>query len=143
MNFIKGLVTPPVQFPQNPQEQNQVGGGMQWSQGTRTQAQAQGVAPSASSSDAKPRSCNTTSSRSRSSPRTLLTMLEENKVITRQQFEATKNRLDMMDGTIDNQLIAIEPCATRANDFAHIAAEFPSARRPYHSRTEGAPKCER
>jgi hypothetical protein len=35
--------------------------------------------------------------------RTLLTMLEEAKVVTREQFEATKNRLDMLDGKLDDR----------------------------------------
>ena len=35
--------------------------------------------------------------------RTLLTMLEENKVVTREQFDATKNRLDMLDGKLDDR----------------------------------------
>ena len=35
--------------------------------------------------------------------RTLLTMLEENKVVTRAQFDATKNRLDMLDGKLDDR----------------------------------------
>jgi hypothetical protein len=35
--------------------------------------------------------------------RTLLTMLEEAKVVTRAQFDATKNRLDMLDGKLDDR----------------------------------------
>lgn len=35
--------------------------------------------------------------------RTLLTMLEESKVVTREQFDATKNRLDMLDGKLDDR----------------------------------------
>lgn len=35
--------------------------------------------------------------------RTLLTMLEEAKVVTREQFEATKHRLDMLDGKLDDR----------------------------------------
>jgi hypothetical protein len=35
--------------------------------------------------------------------RTLLTMLEENKVVTREQFDATKTRLDMLDGKLDDR----------------------------------------
>lgn len=35
--------------------------------------------------------------------RTLLTMLEESKVVTREQFEATKHRLDMLDGKLDDR----------------------------------------
>jgi len=35
--------------------------------------------------------------------RTLLTMLEESKVVTRAQFDATKNRLDMLDGKLDDR----------------------------------------
>jgi hypothetical protein len=35
--------------------------------------------------------------------RTLLTILEESKVVTRAQFDATKNRLDMLDGKLDDR----------------------------------------
>ena len=35
--------------------------------------------------------------------RTLLTMLEEKNIVTRAEFEATKNRLDMMDGKLDDR----------------------------------------
>ncbi len=35
--------------------------------------------------------------------RTLLTMLEEGNVVTREQFDATKNRLDMLDGKLDDR----------------------------------------
>jgi hypothetical protein len=35
--------------------------------------------------------------------RTLLTMLEEAKVVNREQFEATKHRLDMLDGKLDDR----------------------------------------
>jgi hypothetical protein len=35
--------------------------------------------------------------------RTLLTMLEEGKVVTRTQFTETKNRLDALDGRIDDR----------------------------------------
>ena len=35
--------------------------------------------------------------------RTLLTMLEDNKLVTREQFDATKHRLDMMDGKLDDR----------------------------------------
>jgi hypothetical protein len=35
--------------------------------------------------------------------RTLLTMLEERNVVTRDQFEETKKRLDMLDGKLDDR----------------------------------------
>ena len=35
--------------------------------------------------------------------RTLLTMLEENKTVTREQFDATKQRLDLLDGKLDDR----------------------------------------
>ena len=35
--------------------------------------------------------------------RTLLTMLEEGKLVTREQFDATKQRLDMLDGKLDDR----------------------------------------
>jgi hypothetical protein len=119
MNWIKGLVAPPANFT-NPAQQGggpPVGGGampdtvpgtgaMQWSQGTRTQAQAQGLA---TGSVSDPRDAQKIEALRRDVEslalfaRTLLTMLEENKVITRAQFETTKNRLDAMDGKIDDR----------------------------------------
>ena len=35
--------------------------------------------------------------------RTLLTMLEDSKLVTREQFDATKQRLDMLDGKLDDR----------------------------------------
>lgn len=35
--------------------------------------------------------------------RTLLTMLEEAKIVTREQFETTKHRLDLLDGKLDDR----------------------------------------
>ena len=35
--------------------------------------------------------------------RTLLMMLEDNKLVTREQFDATKQRLDMLDGKLDDR----------------------------------------
>ena len=96
---------------------------MQWSTGTKTQGGAQGglsqgaalpcgVAPSSAS--------NVTSAPAGSIEarcvqlqhdvdslalfaRTLLTMLEESKTVTREQFDATKQRLDMLDGKLDDR----------------------------------------
>jgi hypothetical protein len=116
MNWLKGLVAPPANF-QQPQQQQKPGGppvgggalssdpgGMQWSQGTRTQAQAQGDTTGSISGDAqKVAELRRDVESLALFARTLLTMLEENKVITRQQFEATKNRLDMIDGKIDDR----------------------------------------
>ncbi len=85
---------------------------MQWSTGTRTQGQGgQGNAPIAGA----PIAGGATSLEARCAQlqhdveslalfaRTLLTMLEEAKVVTRAQFDATKNRLDMLDGKLDDR----------------------------------------
>lgn len=87
---------------------------MQWSTGTRTQGAATGaggnpVSPAAETVMGAP------SLEARCAQlqhdvdslalfaRTLLTMLEESKVVTRAQFDATKNRLDMLDGKLDDR----------------------------------------
>jgi hypothetical protein len=89
---------------------------MQWSTGTRTQGSAGAVSPAASTmvGDATP-GASGGSAEARIAQlqhdvdslalfaRTLLTMLEDSKVVTRAQFDATKNRLDMLDGKLDDR----------------------------------------
>jgi hypothetical protein len=83
---------------------------MQWSTGTRTQG-AQG----STTSHATPTAGGDASLEARCAQlqhdvdslalfaRTLLTMLEENKVVSRAQFDATRQRLDMLDGKLDDR----------------------------------------
>jgi hypothetical protein len=150
MNWLKGLVAPPAQFPGQgggpmppqgmpPQGGPPIGGspygfqppqGMpmappvapdmaqgyqppQWSSGTKTQGEAQGLSKGMASPVA------TTLDPGVGAPtvaqlqhdlealalfaRTLLTMLEEKNVVTRAQFEETKKRLDMLDGKLDDR----------------------------------------
>ena len=110
---------------QNPQGGQGVGGpppydasalpsAMQWSTGTRTQG-APGVAGPGAAAAAPIAAPAGTSLEARCAQlqhdvdslalfaRTLLTMLEESKVVTRAQFDATKNRLDMLDGKLDDR----------------------------------------
>lgn len=97
---------------------------MQWSTGTKTQGGAAGGVSGASAGGPRagaPASFATTSPQTPQSlearcaqlqhdveslalfARTLLTMLEESKVVTREQFDATKHRLDMLDGKLDDR----------------------------------------
>jgi hypothetical protein len=93
---------------------------MQWSTGTRTQgaqgaqgasgAQGAGVSPLAETAVNAPASLEARCAQLQHDvdslalfARTLLTMLEESKVVTRAQFDATKNRLDMLDGKLDDR----------------------------------------
>jgi 3-oxoacyl-ACP reductase-like protein len=93
---------------------------MQWSTGTRTQGAAQGVAGGisggavavagavagaggAASLEAKCAQLQHDVDSLALFARTLLTMLEESKVVTRAQFDETKNRLDMLDGKLDDR----------------------------------------
>ena len=91
---------------------------MQWSTGTKTQGGAQlGVAQGGSSPSALagPAGAQAGLLEARCAQlqhdvdslalfaRTLLTMLEDNKTVTRQQFDATKQRLDMLDGKLDDR----------------------------------------
>lgn len=123
MNWIKGLVAPPAfGAPQQPQQPQQGGapwaadappiggmqppappvpGAMEWSVGTRTQGAAQPV--SAGATDARLAQLQHDVESLALFARTLLTMLEEAKVVTREQFEATKQRLDMLDGKLDDR----------------------------------------
>ena len=123
--------TPPMGAPggPTPYDASQLPSAMQWSTGTRTQGSGQGAPQGGISggsisgggvsgiSGGAPASGNTTpgSLEARCAQlqhdvdslalfaRTLLTMLEDNKVVTREQFDATKNRLDMLDGKLDDR----------------------------------------
>ena len=116
------------QFPQGPQgmggppayDASSLPNAMQWSTGTRTQG-GQGApgAPAGGGGSVLSPVAETavagTSLEARCArlqhdvdslalfARTLLTMLEESKVVTRAQFDATKNRLDMLDGKLDDR----------------------------------------
>jgi hypothetical protein len=104
---------------------------MQWSTGTRTQGSAQGVSGGGISgggisggnvganvggggvSGGAPAGAQTLEARCIQLQqdvdslalfaRTLLTMLEDGKLVTREQFDATKHRLDMLDGKLDDR----------------------------------------
>ena len=82
---------------------------MQWSTGTRTQGAsgASGVSPLAVNAPASLEARCAQLQHDVDSlalfARTLLTMLEDAKVVTRAQFDATKNRLDMLDGKLDDR----------------------------------------
>ena len=96
---------------------------MQWSTGTRTQgasgasgvqgvpgAPGPGVSPLAEIAVNAPASLEARCAQLQHDidslalfARTLLTMLEDSKVVTRAQFDATKNRLDMLDGKLDDR----------------------------------------
>ena len=73
----------------------------QWSVGTKTQGQAQGLA-GASDAQRVAQLQHDVESLALFA-RTLLTMLEEKNVVTREQFEETKRRLDMLDGKLDDR----------------------------------------
>jgi hypothetical protein len=76
----------------------------QWSVGTKTQGQAQGVSAGAAPGDAQRVAQLQHDVESLALfARTLLTMLEEKNVVTREQFEETKRRLDMLDGKLDDR----------------------------------------
>jgi hypothetical protein len=90
---------------------------MQWSTGTRPQgaqgasiAQGPGVSPLAETAVNAPASLEARCAQLQHDvdslalfARALLTMLEDSKVVTRAQFDATKNRLDMLDGKLDDR----------------------------------------
>jgi hypothetical protein len=90
---------------------------MQWSTGTKTQGAAQGISQSGISPSAVTGAgiAPTGSLEARCTQlqhdvdslalfaRTLLTMLEDNKIVTREQFDATRQRLDMLDGKLDDR----------------------------------------
>lgn len=91
----------------------------QWSTGTRTQGEAQGISKPATPISGGVAAPQQQQASGGAAPdvaqlqrdlesmalfaRTLLTMLEEKNIVTRAEFEATKNRLDMMDGKLDDR----------------------------------------
>lgn len=127
MNWLKGLVAPAPQYgAQNvppgsygvspPQQQPMpfglapqggtppaaaVPGAMEWSVGTRTQGAAN--AGGAQGLDARNAQLQQDVESLALFARTLLTMLEDKKVVTRAEFEETKKRLDMLDGKLDDR----------------------------------------
>jgi hypothetical protein len=86
---------------------------MQWSTGTRAQGAAQAATAgitggsggnlSGGSAEARIAQLQHDVDSLALFARTLLTMLEDSKVVTRAQFDATKNRLDMLDGKLDDR----------------------------------------
>ncbi len=77
---------------------------MQWSTGTKTQG---GPAPAAATAGGALEARCVQLQHDVDSlalfARTLLTLLEESKVVTREQFDATKQRLDLLDGKLDDR----------------------------------------
>lgn len=80
----------------------------QWSTGTRTQGAGTGATGASLSGDrgsleAKCAELQHDVASLALFARTLLTMLEDQKVVTREQFMETKARLDMLDGKMDDR----------------------------------------
>ena len=87
---------------------------MQWSTGTKTQGSipggisggagpAAGGAPAGGALEARCAQLQHDVDSLALFARTLLTMLEESKIVTREQFDATKQRLDLLDGKLDDR----------------------------------------
>jgi 3-oxoacyl-ACP reductase-like protein len=113
--------TPPIGAPGGPApyDPSSLPNAMQWSTGTRTQGASQGAAGGisggavagavavagggAASLEAKCAQLQHDVDSLALFARTLLTMLEESKLVTRAQFDETKNRLDMLDGKLDDR----------------------------------------
>lgn len=108
--------TPPIGAPGGPApyDASALPSAMQWSTGTRSQGAGQAQPPgggiSGGVSGGAPASLEARCVQLQSDvdslalfARTLLTMLEENKVVSREQFDATKHRLDMLDGKLDDR----------------------------------------
>ncbi len=111
-------VQPPQQHQGGPAPYDAAGlnGPMQWSTGTKTQGSGGGISGGGISGSAAPTGgvaagglearCAQLQHDVDSLAlfaRTLLTMLEESKIVTREQFDATKQRLDMLDGKLDDR----------------------------------------
>ena len=111
---------PPQNFQPGPAIQENAGYvPPQWSTGTRTQGEAQGISKPATQISGGVAQQQVAQPTGAAAPdvaqlqrdlesmalfaRTLLTMLEEKNIVTRAEFEATKNRLDMMDGKLDDR----------------------------------------
>ncbi len=92
--------------PMQPPEQWQP---QQWSQGTRTQGDAGGpiaqqpIAQQPLAGADRVAQLQHDVESLALFARTLLTMLEEKNIVTRQQFDETKRRLDMLDGKLDDR----------------------------------------
>jgi hypothetical protein len=119
--------TPPIGAPGGPApyDASALPNAMQWSTGTRTQGAAQGISGGgisgggvsgggisggagvsgggAQSLEARVNQLQHDVESLALFARTLLTMLEEGKHVTREQFDATKHRLDMLDGKLDDR----------------------------------------
>lgn len=113
--------TPPIGAPGGPPpyDASQLPSAMQWSTGTRTQGSPQGgidtggassggvsaggPQPGEGSLEARCAQLQHDVESLALFARTLLTMLEESKLVTREQFDATKHRLDMLDGKLDDR----------------------------------------
>ena len=112
-----GGMPPPAPAPAPAYDASSLPSAMQWSTGTRTQgasgasgASGAGVSPPAATAVNAPASLEARCAQLQHDvdslalfARTLLTMLEDAEVITRAQFDATKNRLDMLDGKLDDR----------------------------------------
>ena len=119
--------TPPIGAPGGPAPYD-ASAPMQWSTGTRTQGAAQGTQQAAISGGGISGASGASGAAGAAGAagpagsvearcaqlqhdveslalfaRTLLTMLEEGKLVTREQFDATKHRLDMLDGKLDDR----------------------------------------
>lgn len=75
-------------------------GAMQWSVGTKTQAQSTGISQDLGARNAK---LEQDVESLALFARTLLTLLEAKNVVTRAEFEETKRQLDMLDGKLDDR----------------------------------------
>jgi hypothetical protein len=113
-----GVAPPPPGMAPPAYDPSSLPNAMQWSTGTRTQGGAGAqvgaggnvVSALAETSTAPPQSLEARCAQLQHDvdslalfARTLLTMLEDSKVVTRAQFDATKNRLDMLDGKLDDR----------------------------------------
>jgi hypothetical protein len=78
---------------------------MQWTTGTRTQGAAQSAlgGDRVAALEARCAELSNDVASLALFARTLLTLLEDGKVVTRAQFMDTKNRLDALDGKLDDR----------------------------------------
>ena len=92
-----------------PYEGSALNSPMQWSTGTKSQGGvsrggvSQGAGSAGGSLEARCAQLQHDVDSLALFARTLLTMLEDNKVVAREQFDATKQRLDMLDGKLDDR----------------------------------------
>ena len=113
MGWLKGLVAPAA-FPDGAQQGGPPLGGaphdtsglnspMQWSTGTKTQGGPAAATAAGGSLEARCVQLQHDVDSLALFARTLLTLLEESKVVTREQFDATKQRLDLLYGKLDDR----------------------------------------